>query len=127
MGVVRLIMIIGSLKELEKYGQLELGDTVYFIVGEESVEYTVDSQFLRNANTRYADSRVFILLEIDKYELAEKTYGYTLINNTGFWPYSKLDDYPALTRLVKEIYKIVEGPEEDYTPILARWELLDIR
>ncbi len=121
-------MLITCLKELEERRTLEYNDVVYFTVGEGTIRYTVDECFLRNLETSYDNSSIFRLLKVDKYKLSEKAYGYGVKREykSYFWPDSKNSDYPALTRLVKELYMIIEGPEEDCIPILTRWELLDL-
>ena len=124
-------MIINNLKELEEYGTLRQAVYVYFPVGEETIKYQVRENYLNTITINSGDEVfnndiIFELLNIDRFELAKKVYGYDVEAVGIYWPCSKRDDYPALTRLVKEIYKIIE-PEVVYTSIKNRWELLDIR
>ena len=67
-------MIINNLKELEEYGTLKLWDTVCFTVGEETIEYIVYTFFLNNQGLfpNCDNSKIFDLLEIDKYKLASE-------------------------------------------------------
>ena len=88
------------------------------------VVYEVKNSFLCTYNN--FNSLIFTVLDIDKYELTEKAYGYNL--EIGSWPVSEQDDYPALTRLVKELYTIIEKIEEKeikYTKY-NRFEIMDI-
>ena len=113
--------IITCLKELNEKGCLEYKDEVIFTVNEETIEYTVTNCYLHNyPNHNY---RIFRILELDKSKLAEKIYGYRI--KTGYWPPSKTGDYPALTRLVKELYKTIEEKEIKYTKY-NRFEIMDI-
>ena len=112
---------ITCLKELNKRKCLELDDIVIFTVNEETIEYTVTNCYLHNY--RNHNFRIFRILELDKSKLAVKTYGYKI--DTGFWPESKINDYPALTRLVKELYTIIEEREIKYTKF-NRFEIMDI-
>ncbi len=119
-------MNINNLKELEQKRTLEIGDKVYFTIRGEIVKCTVYRQYL-NVEAGCND-KIFDILNINKEELAEKAYGYPLPIKDGYWPFSNKDDYPALTRLVKELYKIIEEkyPTEVYTPIYSRFEILDL-
>ena len=54
-------MKINNLKELEEYGELKYMDRVYFTVGEETVEYEVDGDFLRNTDKKEINSKIFNL------------------------------------------------------------------
>lgn len=123
-------MNINNLKELEERKTLEMNDTVYFTVGEETIEYVVRGVYLLNSSSDNFNNRIFEILERDKEKIAEKAYGYPPTNLSGntsnLWPQTKDDDYSALTRLVKELYKIIEEKKEVYIPILTRWELLDL-
>ncbi len=118
-------MLVTCLKQLEERRTLGYMDRVYFTVGKETIEYEVDGMFLHNLESSAKNDKVFRLLEIDKYELSEKTYGYKVKREDPdiFWPESLNDDYPALTRLVKELYLIIE---EEVIPVKNRWELLDL-
>jgi len=82
---------------------LRYADTVIL----KDIKYSVKSQFLQEKN--YADnSEIFQVLSIpSKEELAKKAYGYE--QKGGDWPECEKDDYAALTRLVIELYKIIEG------------------
>ncbi len=120
-------MLITCLKELEERGELKTRDIVEFIVEKQVIKYFVCLSCLSNRdNLSY--SYIFDILKIDKNKLARKAYrynnyiGHSLKNSC--WPVSKMDDYPALTRLVKELYLIIER-EPVYTKF-TRFEIMDI-
>ena len=111
---------ITCLKELNKR-VLEYEDIVIFAINEQVISYTVRMNHLQNNN--YLNDEIFDVLDIKSYELATKTYGYTV--SKGSWPSSKYRDYPALTILVKELYTIIEEKEIKYTKY-NRFEIMDI-
>ena len=119
--------IITCLKELEEKGKLEHNDIVEFNVKEEILEYRVQNNFLIYKS--YKNDKIFDILEIDKIDVAKKTYGYEIENEfsrkNSYWPYSKSSDYSALTRLVIELYKIIEKQETGFTKF-TRFEIMDI-
>lgn len=81
---------------------LEYDDVVYL----KDIEYQVQSRFL---SERIGDNdKIFRILSIPfKEEFATKAYGYAC--SGGNWPECKRSDYEALTRLVIELYKIIES------------------
>ncbi len=112
---------ITCLKELEERGILQLSDIVEFTVNKEIIKYYV---WLRFLNTKGNNNKIFEILEIDdKYELAEKAYRYKATEHQ--WPESKDNDFPALTRLVKELYLIIEEKEIVFTKF-TRFEIMEI-
>ncbi len=117
---------ITCLKELEK---LEFGDIVEFTIKKEILKYEVKSWFLniiRDNDFDYKmNEEIFRILGINKNKIAEKIYRYPLNGNGGDWPNSKANDYSALTRLVKELYLIIEEREPKYTKF-TRFEIMDI-
>jgi len=115
---------ITCLKELEEKGILELNDIVVFYFKEDIIEYIVKEDYL---NCKfYKNDEIFEILKINKNKIAKKTYNYkTDIENKGFWPESKINDYLALTRLVKELYRIIEERKPKYTKY-NRFEIMDI-
>ena len=116
--------VITNLRELEEKLYLEEGDIVKFIVKEQIIEYRVLRRFLNHLDTYCKhNNKIFEILEIDEYKLATKAYKYK--TDTGYWPYSKHKDFPALTRLVKELYLIIEKREIKYTKF-TRFEIMDI-
>ena len=117
------IKTITNLKELEERKELQLDDIVIFTIKKEILKYYVYSKFL---NHDVHNNRIFDILELnknDKDKLAEKIYGYEI--NSGDWPESKKNDFPALTRLVKELYLIIEKREKVYTKF-TRFEIMEI-
>ena len=79
---------------------LEYGDTVIF----KDITYTVQKTFLSCSG---CNDKIFQDLKISKFDIAEQAYGYCSFG--GDWPECSKDDYSALTRLVIELYKIIEG------------------
>ena len=117
---------ITCLKELNKRKCLELDDIVIFTVKEEKIEYIVKVIHLHSIKER--NNEIFRILDLDRDKLAEKMYGYKKdINYVSnyYWPVTSLDDYSALTRLVKELYTIIEEKETKYTKY-NRFEIMDI-
>ncbi len=116
--------VITCLKELEERRELQNNDIVKFTVkNKEIIEYNVWLSFL---NTTDNNNKIFKILEIsdiDKYKLAEKIYGYKPTKDQ--WPESENNDFPALTRLVKELYLIIKKREPVYTKF-TRFEIMDI-
>ncbi len=118
---------ITSLKELEEKGILEYGDIVEFTVKETIVEYRVSENYLYNYSSNHND-KIFRILEIDKFKLAEKIYNYKPFNIDSIfsdvnWPETKNKDFFALTRLVKELYLRIEKPV--FTKF-TRFEIMEI-
>ena len=125
---------INSLKELNKRKCLEHKDIVKFTINEEkTIEYSVGPLYLSDSRKIYPinNDKIFRILDIDKDKIAEKAYGYNPVNvgkNTrypnNYWP--EVDnDYSALTRLVREVYLIIEEREPKYTKY-NKFEIMDI-
>ena len=97
--------------EYRKYSDLvgvtlEYDDTVFFV----GREYKVRHKFLSNPGG--ANCQIFQDLHIDnEIEFCSKAYGYP-IEGYGSWPECVPNDYPALTRCVLAIYKIIESITE---------------
>lgn len=84
---------------------LKHGDTVDFI----GIKYTVTKNYLHNQNGKLND-QIFDKLDIKgKYTFCSSRYGY--IVTTGIWPEYRDHDFPAATRLVKALFKIIEDKE----------------
>ena len=118
------IKTITCLKELEERRELEY-DVVIFTVKEEISKYNVRYYFLNLK--KGTNNVIFKLLKISENEIteiAEKTYGYER-QGGGDWPESKMGDFPALTRLVKELYLIIEERKPVYTKF-TRFEIMEI-
>ena len=100
---------ITCLKELNKRKCLEFDDTVVFTTNEEKISYKVGDNYLRKDPIKLSNNEeIFIILKLKKYKIATKAYGYKVISADSDWPTSEHDDYPALTRLVRELYTIIE-------------------
>lgn len=90
---------------------LQEGDQVVFTARGESVPYLVDTDYLTCPDGY--NGRVFDMLDMsldEKEQFAEEAYGYSLPVRCGFWPYSKSDDYAALTRLCLALYEKISTP-----------------
>lgn len=96
---------------------LMYGDKV--LLGE--CEYDVHIKYL--LCQRGSNSKIFNLHGIDKEALAEQSYGYRPIG--GEWPSSRDKDYPALTRLVKNIFKII-SPMTPPSETLTAQQVIDL-
>lgn len=93
---------------------LKRNDVVYL----KSIRHTVDSRFLKEEHTR--NDKIFDILSIpSKEEFATNAYGYDC--HGGAWPECNRDDYEALTRLVIELYKIIEEKTSSITPEKEQW------
>ncbi len=115
---------ITCLKELEERGILEYDDIVEFTVNnKEILKYEVKDNYLHNKKKTYDNDRIFEILNIHKNKIAEKEYKYKPLD--GAWPISKDNDFLALTRLVKELYLIIEKQKPVYTKF-TRFEIMEI-
>lgn len=88
---------------------LQYDDQVVFTVRGESVSYSVCEDYLNG--TDRCNDRVFDMLDMsqdEKEQFAEEAYGYSLPSRGGFWPYSKFEDYAALTRLCLALYEKID-------------------
>lgn len=84
-------------------------DTVVFKVDGETVRYSARKNYCTCLDGYNA--RVFDLLGMsssEKAQFAEEAYGYSLPMSAGFWPYSKKEDYAALTRLCLALYEKID-------------------
>lgn len=83
---------------------------LFHVPGHSPLKYKVWSDHLNNGG---ANRQVFLDLgyesEWDRdcrlYQLCDKFYGYS--NHGGDWPASNFGDFPALTRLVNHLYKLI--------------------
>ena len=127
---------IHNLKELNELGGgLQFGDKIYFVVENNKIEYDVWGKYLCNHRDNDNNNAiVFDCLNLnisDKYRLAERCYGYKATGNEhriDFWPECKYNDFQALERLIKEIYKRL-GDNSYLDPkefITNRFEILDL-
>ena len=121
------IATITCLKELNKRRCLEFYDKVVFTTNEEEITYEVGDNYLNNTGEVKSgkNDKIFRILKLKKYEIAEKAYGYKVISDISDWPTSEHEDYPALTRLVRKLYTIIEKRDIKYTKY-NRFEIMDI-
>lgn len=88
-----------------KHESLEEYDKVYFYFNGKELNYEVRSRFL---SSRDGDnSKIFDLLKINKQEFTSKAMGYQC--DDGQWPEYKPHDYLAATKVVLELYKLIEN------------------
>ncbi len=122
---------ITCLKELNEKDHLEFDDIVIFTVNEQIIEYRVTKKFNKDNLFLFIGNKhndeIFKILDINKNKIAEKIYEYKPINseNNNFWPETKEDDYNSLTKLVKELYEIIEERKPKYTKY-NKFEIMDI-
>ncbi len=121
---------ITCLKELEEREKLDYEDIVKFTIKEKLLKYKVRGLFLQNLSKGNLNDEIFKILKIDKWEIAEKTYKYEPINkktrkDSTQWPETKSRDFSTLTRLVKELYLIIEEQKPVYTKF-TRFEIMEI-
>ncbi len=122
---------IHNLKELNKLGRnLKYEDCIYFTTKDDIIKYKVFHCHLYvSTPTTLWNNFIFEYLglnEKEKYELAEKYYGYKAAQ--GLWPLYKENDFQAAERLIREIYKKLEG-SSNLDPsqfIQSRFEILDL-
>ena len=124
--------IITCLKELEERKKLELGDIIEFTIEKQIIKYEVKCTYLQNIKSETTDynDEVFRILEINnKREMAKKAYNdknfHVNIIYDSHWPETKIDNFPALTRLVKELYLIIREREPIFTKF-TRFEIMEI-
>ena len=121
---------ITCLKELKEKGELKYTDIVEFIVNKEILKYEVENSYLHYLKDGKNDE-IFKILEIDKYILTENIYKYKPIIKGpepifhSVWPETKTNDFPALTKLVAELYRIIEKQKPIYTKF-TRFEIMEI-
>jgi hypothetical protein len=105
------------------YNILKKYDTVLFNVAGTKLIYTVYENYLGCPGLTNGNSEVFRILGMDSIEarnsMAIISYGYPLVGatNTGCWPASKDNDYPALTRLVNNLYARIKENNPKSNPI----------
>ncbi len=124
---------INNLKELEEYGELKIFDKVSFHINKDIIKYEVktligSAYLCNNHGMGSSNCIIFDVLDIDKYETAERIYRYKALNASDInkvWPEARDGDFPALTKLVKELYLIIEEKEVKYTKY-NRFEIMDI-
>ncbi len=84
---------------------LKQADTVQLM----GITYQVTTNYLNNPSDR--NDKIFDILNIkDKYTFCSYHYGYQV--SIGSWPEYKNDDFSAVTRLVKALFKIIEDKED---------------
>ncbi len=121
---------ITCLKELEEKKILEYHDIIEFTINNKILRYRVEITYLCYLKNGRNDE-IFKILGIDKYILAENIYKYKPTNKESkpiplrVWPETEYNDFLALTRLVKELYRIIEERESKFTKF-TRFEIMEI-
>lgn len=87
---------------------LEKNDRVIFYYKGITVEYVVQDSFLVLDNFGH-NEKIFELLRINPINFTREHYGYE--PRIGNWPSCKPEDYNALTRVVKALFKEIEKQE----------------
>ncbi len=132
--------IIYNLKELNGLGRdLKEWDWIYFTTKDKVIKYKVIGHMsggcFLNYYDNYNNAIIFNYLDLnmnDRYQLAKKYYRYTAIDvlSVNSWPECKFNDFPALERLIREIYKrLGDNSTEILDPknmITSRFEILDL-
>jgi hypothetical protein len=101
---------------------LQETDTVEFKVGDEIVSYNVKRRYLNCPLD--SNAKIFGILGIDAWKFCKEQYGYEPTGGSmvGCWPEVNEHDYPALTRAVNALFRIIAkmNVEED----LEEWASL---
>ncbi len=124
---------ITCLKELEEKGVLESEDIVIFTINKKIIEeYKVCINHLwgkyQKKNGCCSNNRIFKFLKINKIKITEKAYGYNITRHSDsnkYFPEYRDDDFPAITRLVAELYRIIEEQKTVFTKF-TRFEIMEI-
>lgn len=90
---------------------LSFDDTLIFPIKVDSrfISYRVNSDHLEAKS--YGNDKIFELLGIkDKRAFAAECYGYE--SHSGLFPYSRHEDYEALTRIAIALFKLCEGEQD---------------
>lgn len=127
--------VVRNLKELKEAKLLIKGDMVVFCFKKENgtkvemahkVSQGYSGCFLDNTDCGN-NAKLFIELDINKIEFCEKSYGY-VTEREGQWPYAKEHDYKAITRVVRDLYMLIEGVSEKVEEIeeVDRFSLMDL-
>lgn len=124
--------VVRNLKELKEAEFLIKGDMVVFCFKKENgtkvemahkVSQGYSGCFLDNID--YGDNaKLFRVLDINEIGFCEKSYGYSP-ERQGQWPYAKEHDYKAITRVVKDLYILIEGVPEKIEEV-DRFSLMDL-
>ena len=85
---------------------LKEGDVIIFAFGNVHYNYRVHTKYLSSMDGR-ENYRIFSVLSLEKYKFCSAHYGYPA--NSGNWPVANIRDFPALTRVVTELFKIIES------------------
>lgn len=126
---------VQNLKELEEVELLLKRDIVVFCFklengGKGEMTHRVGQSssgcFLDNIDSGN-NAKLFTELDIDKIEFCTKSYGYPP-EADGQWPYAKEHDYKAITRVVRDLYMLIEGVQEEVKEIeeVDRFSLMDL-
>lgn len=96
-------MRIYSSSEQLKDNVLNAGDYVNIF----KTLHIVERNYLRNLSILSAEySDLFIIFNINKYDFCSRYFGYKVTD--GEFPFSKIDDYKALTRAAMALFKFYE-------------------
>ena len=120
-------MIINNLEELDAYGVLRYGDMVNFHIEDDELKHKVDMSdkypYLYYFGYE-SNNCIFKHLRLDGTKVCTEEYGYVPPLD-GIFPYARQDDFGALTRVVRRIYKEMGDTYDDETEI-DRFSLIDL-
>lgn len=85
--------------------ELELDDKVVFKVGDETLNYTVNSKHV-GYDGSYCNYRIFNVLGLDKKKFCNKLYGYE--SGDGDWPTYKEKDFEVAKKVIEELYSVID-------------------
>lgn len=99
---------------------LKYEDIIMFHIPEtgEFIEYFVYREHLKVKNDEYSEKKlndiIFKKLNLNKVEICTSFYEYKPVDNidADWWPESKNQDYGALTRVVLELFRLLEEEKQ---------------
>lgn len=92
------------------------GDTVRFVINDETLTYKVQSNHLSHVDGN--NSKIFTLLDIaDRREFCTKAYGYN--DHDGGFPEYKSEDYDAANRVINALFDLCEAKNSKAVPKIS--------
>lgn len=101
-------MIYNNLNELRD-NTLQEDDFVFFNIDDIKLKYIVYDNHLAIYGCGI-NEKIFTILKLDKKVFCDTHYGY--YNYGGDWPTCKINDYAALTRVVRALYQEIDKREK---------------
>ena len=100
-----MIITIKNYKRLKKH-DLQEDDRIVFKISNDSIYHTVRSDYLETESPFIDNGIIFKELSVDKYSFCSEHYGYEVCD--GDWPWFNYQDFSALTRVVYQLFKIID-------------------